>query len=243
MLDIIVVMITIIVAAITAVIAAFEIRTSILKGIIYAFLVLLLGCLSAGGLIPMFFFWAVAGGFIARFIALKGKNNKPLSVGLLIGFMIAFVIIVGLVFVPTHLTQGEKVEVIQLLPQDDVGTLLFGTVSIRSSYNSMNGYSNDVQSFYLYYSNTSPSMQIIDAKTKVLPNEDSRGLIIKYNVYKVYEISPWYYQLFFAGIVDKETVGTFKVIYVPNGTVKMSPEFILMKGSPNASPLFLIVLA
>jgi len=180
------------------------------------------------------FAWAIIGGIIVNMIAQRGKDSPLGGAGIVAGIVIFIVLVIVTAFIPVHVID-EPAETVQLLPQDDSGTLLFGIIGVTKSYSMNSGYSYDIQKFYLYRDSKSSEEKIISADTKTVSSRDDRGLIVTYNKYKTYDFSPWYYQLFYFGVTQKEESGTFKVIYVPNGTIKISPESIFQKGSFIAS--------
>ena len=210
--------------------------------LILAALIFIIGLGSVIEIIPIIIFWMIAGGIVGGLVYIKiYKTKKAISmapgVGFIVGFVIFFVIAMPSFLIVPHSIGVEKSSQIDLLPQDDSGTLLYGTCSVKEYYNAMISRSEDsINCYYLYLSNESSGANIINSETYRLSSDDNNGSIVTYNRYRVRDYSPWYYQLFFSGLPEKDMVDKIKIIYVSNETIRMSPEFALYhKGSLNTS--------
>jgi hypothetical protein len=208
---------------------------------ILAAIIVLVGIISAKGLIPVVIFWMLAGGTIAGLLIWK-MNPKKVNFAWEMGAIISFLIIVLALFtysiVPYHIVDKQSSQ-IELLPQDDAGTFLYGTANVVTEKSTATYISEEsMHCHYLYYSNESLGIKIIGLETKRLPSIDNKGYITTYERHYKRDYSQWPYYFFYSGLPEEmEEPDTFKVIYVPNETIKMSPEFALYynKGSLNTS--------
>jgi len=177
-------------------------------------------------------FWPVFIGTVCGAVYHKGKGDDSVIVGIAAGAIVFVLLALSMPLLPSIME--ERADATDLLLQN--GTCVFGSASMGESRDIDGNKIIGRNYYYSYWANTSNGgkLEVIDGNTGIEPSVE-KGTIVTYRKYKVY-LGGWHWDFFYAGNI-RETLekNSRTVIYVPNGTVKMTDEFMFWKGIKHPS--------